>query len=446
MVPEDAQRRFVDRVTWTLPQDCLVWPLESFVPSTGSVSELPPTTMQYTPAHTAYPFLEPRTISWPCTQSFSQEFSYKTPEHMLYSLLPLPSSFATNDAPPPLHHTDAHLFAQAPDLRAHSTQDSGILAHAATHVSGAIQSFSHWGDFHLSAPSVELRSGITVQRSDTHTDFVPHHDTDGGLPTNNEPEITSSDDGQSKSSLSATSFLALTDASRPITPLDPDDPNWKMSKDKYEWLFAVLYPKRRSNKGQNAPSGQCWLCHSVSKRAGSLQQHLAVIHRQRLARKVRAGRQYNHLLALAFVIAQVEAEERSISGKGYNLSASECDRFQVLLALGPISKETLPTNLFPTLFQRLMEFCFRESWVGVSCLKCGTWATRRVAMKEHALICPGPPETHSSSASPSPRLDLPIVPTLRLTQSGQAARPSRGRSLRRRRLGTKVISNTQDIT
>lgn len=221
---------------------------------------------------------------------------------------------------------------------------------------------------------------------------------------------------------------------RPIVPLDPDDPNWNLSLELYEWIFSVLYPKRRRNKEANAPSGPCRFCSTVSKHAGSLQQHLIVLHRQRLARKVHTGWEFNRLLALGFAVAEMESEPRKISRGDLDSTAEETHRFRDLLTLGPLSKETIDMDAFPILTERLTEFCHRESWIGVNCPNCGTWATRRVALKEHALVCTGKNSASGLRSSvPSLSSSAPsVTPALRLTNSGRAARPSRGSPRRAR--------------
>lgn len=198
---------------------------------------------------------------------------------------------------------------------------------------------------------------------------------------------------------------------------DAEDPQWKLSLDTYTWIFAVMYPKRRPNKKEPTPSGPCRLCSSVSRRPGILQQHLTVLHRQRLARKVLAGHQYNGVLALAFVVAQLE----SYPGDEYeaDITSSECARFKDLIARQPLGQDCLDPREFPLLFQKLTEFSARDGWMGVKCKYCGMLATRSVALVEHANVCAG--------AKRASQADETIVdrPPVRLTTSGRAARPSR---------------------
>lgn len=209
-----------------------------------------------------------------------------------------------------------------------------------------------------------------------------------------------------------------------------------MSLDIYEWMFAVLYPKRRSNKTKSTPSGQCRFCPSVSKHAGSLQQHLIVIHRQRIARKVRANQEINSLFALAFVVAQLEAEP--VEDHAIDSVAAEYGHFMALLAVGPVSNEHISPDTFPLLMGKLEEFSLRESWIGVSCPSCGTWVTRRSAMREHAAVCTGAALADPAPGSYSDAID-PHVPSMRLTASGRAARPSRESARKTRGQAVKLV-------
>src|ERR1700733_354844 len=167
----------------------------------------------------------------------------------------------------------------------------------------------------------------------------------------------------------------------PALTLDAEDPQWKLSLDTFMWIFAVMYPKRRPNKKEPTPSGQCRLCPSISRRPGILQQHLTVLHRQRLARKVLAGHQYNAVLALAFVVAQLDSYT-GVESEG-DLTCCERSRFKDLIERHPLGQDRLDLNEFPLLYQQLTEFSARDSWMGVKCKYCGMWATRAVALVEH---------------------------------------------------------------
>ena len=195
------------------------------------------------------------------------------------------------------------------------------------------------------------------------------------------------------------------------------DPDWRLTLDTYEWLFAVMYPKRRPDKTKPTPSGPCQLCDSTCKRAGILQQHLTILHRQRIARKHLAGNCYNLQLAFAFVVAQVLCDV--VMSAQMDAVYRESRAFIGILKSNPASLYPLQASAFPSLHQKLGEFSKLESWIGVQCQDCGMWATRRVALDEHVTICTG---TRREAESPG----LAIKEPFRLTASGLAARPIRG--------------------
>lgn len=169
----------------------------------------------------------------------------------------------------------------------------------------------------------------------------------------------------------------------PAVQLTSDHPDWRLTAEMYQWLFAVMYPKRRPDKSRATPSGPCLLCDTVCKRPGILQQHLIILHRQRLARKFRAGQEYSHELLLAFVVAQI----RSISNRARGPLEDECDAFLAPLKMSPFCMEPVTRDTFPLLYQTLQEYSVEESWVGAQCQQCGMWATRPVALEEHLLVC-----------------------------------------------------------
>jgi len=198
-------------------------------------------------------------------------------------------------------------------------------------------------------------------------------------------------------------------------------PDRHLTLDTYEWLFAVMYPKRRPDKKKPTPLGQCRLCNSTCKRAGILQQHVTILHRQRLARKHLAGKPYDLQLALAFVVAQV-------LGVVANAQTDAVQESQVFLAMLKSNSEGLDPlmcDVFPSLLQKLDKFSRLESWVGVQCQSCGMWATRPVALEEHSTICTGTRQVEVSRSTNGP------TEPLRLTASGLAARPNRGAVLDR---------------
>jgi len=194
--------------------------------------------------------------------------------------------------------------------------------------------------------------------------------------------------------------------------------DWHLTLNTYEWLFAVMYPKRRPNKKKSTPSGQCQLCDSTCKRPGILQQHVTILHRQRIARKHLARKPYDLQLALAFVVAQV------LGGVVVNPqmdAVRESQAFLAMLESNPAGPNPLMPKDFPSLHQKLDEFSKLESWVGVQCQFCGTWATRRIALEEHVAICTGSRQAAESFGLTNGSAEPP-----RLTASGLAARPSRG--------------------
>lgn len=169
--------------------------------------------------------------------------------------------------------------------------------------------------------------------------------------------------------------------------LSPDSPEWRLTPAIYRWMFAVMYPRRRANKSQPTPSGPCLFCESVCKRAGILQQHLTILHRQRIARKYIAGLPYSVELALAFVVAQ----HRSVTNRDQDALETECSCFLKTLGNSSDGLEPLHETDFPLLREAFRHWAIHESWVGVQCALCGVWATRPVALEEHAAVCVGSP-------------------------------------------------------
>jgi hypothetical protein len=203
------------------------------------------------------------------------------------------------------------------------------------------------------------------------------------------------------------------------TPLTVDHPNWRLTKEIYDWMVATLDPKKRPNKKTPAPSGQCKLCTSVCKRSGTLQQHIIILHRQKLARRATAGQRYHLELALAFVVAQMRSDQGGASPD------PECIQFTELLARHPEGLPPLAPNEFPGLRGKLMEFCREERWIGVKCGHCGMMMSRRTALEEHLPMCPGRKSRRASEPSTptgnqamglrpllTPKADsLPLYPT-----------------------------------
>jgi hypothetical protein len=144
-----------------------------------------------------------------------------------------------------------------------------------------------------------------------------------------------------------------------------------------------MYPKRRPDKKKRTPSGQCRLCDSTCKRAGILQQHVTILHRQRLARKHLAGKPYDLKLALAFVVAQVLCGVANVQTD----AVQESQAFLAILKSNPGGLNPPLPDVFPSLLRKLDDFSKLQSWVGIQCRFCGMWATRPVALEEHAAIC-----------------------------------------------------------
>ena len=121
--------------------------------------------------------------------------------------------------------------------------------------------------------------------------------------------------------------------------------------------FAVMYPKRRPDKKKPTPTGPCLLCDSICKRPGILQQHVTVIHRQRLARKRLAGQPFDVGLALAFVVAEL-----SCSADPQNDGVShEYHSFLGELKNSRAGLEPLKPDAYIFLRQKLDEFCELQS-------------------------------------------------------------------------------------
>ena len=207
-----------------------------------------------------------------------------------------------------------------------------------------------------------------------------------------------------------------------LRDLAPRDSGRRLTLDTYEWLFAVMYPKRRPDKRKPTPSGRCQLCESTCKRPGILQQHVTILHRQRLARMHLAGKPYDLQLALAFVVAQMLGGV--VINAQMDAAHQESQAFLDILKSNPAGLESLQPGAFPLLHEKLDEFIKFESWVGVQCRNCGMWATRPTALEEHAAVCIG----FKWSADSSGLRNIFQEP-FRLTASGLAARPYRGRHL-----------------
>ena len=98
----------------------------------------------------------------------------------------------------------------------------------------------------------------------------------------------------------------------------------------------------------------------------------------------------------------------------------EGQAFLGILKNNPTGSESLQPGAFPLLHQKLDEFSRLESWVGVQCRDCGVWATRPIALEEHAAVCAG-----FKLSTDSTGLRNVFQEPFRLTASGLAARPHR---------------------
>jgi len=202
-------------------------------------------------------------------------------------------------------------------------------------------------------------------------------------------------------------------------PFLPEHPEWTLTSDLYQWIFAVLYPKKRPNKKIPTPTGACRLCRSDCKRPGILQQHVRVLHRQRLARRAFAGQSFNVELALAFVVAEIRSA--SPQPEGNPLVLAECDEFWGLVDR-PGGLGSLSLHKFPLLRAKLEELIEGDDWIGVQCKGCGMWATRQVALNEHTAVCTARKQADSDADAESS-----VQYQLRFTPSGLAVRPPRKR-------------------
>lgn len=156
-----------------------------------------------------------------------------------------------------------------------------------------------------------------------------------------------------------------------------------LTRETYDWMFSVMYPKRRSNKQIPTPSGECHLCPSVSKKPGILQQHLTILHRQKVARRFILGQHtpFDLVIAIAFTVAQLRSKDVDSPAR------TECDVFSDLLRVSPKGLESVSLADFPILGERLTEFANHESWKGLQCARCGVTTTRKIALVEHAAVC-----------------------------------------------------------
>jgi len=155
----------------------------------------------------------------------------------------------------------------------------------------------------------------------------------------------------------------------------------------YNWLFAVLYPRQRPNrKDERAPIGKCKLCTTFCRRSGSLQQHVQIIHRQRIARKFKNKQPHSRALAFAFVVAHLQANLCSTDG----VPRHEIDQFLNRLRACPPSGLVLTdSDEFPLLERELSDVISRSEWLGAKCERCGSWLAKTGGLREHRNSCVG---------------------------------------------------------
>lgn len=288
--------------------------------------------------------------------------------------------------------------------------DPAIIGTSSNHETRGLSAGAHTAGPNLSQPASVMESEMRHNRiNNRHERLSFPHPYIPLVPSNYLGNTSSRDDAEYR-----TQLLPQMESARILRLTDPD---WRLTLSTYEWLFAVMYPKRRPDKKKATPSGPCQLCDSTCKRPGILQQHLIILHRQRLARKHLAGQPYNLQLALAFVVAHIRSGV--VLNAQMDAVHQESQSFLAALKNSPAGLEPLEPQAFPLLLSKLGELSMQETWVGVQCRNCGMWATRRIALEEHATVCAGIKRSgHSLVAGPTVNL--------KLTASGLAARPNRG--------------------
>ena len=344
-------------------------------------------------------------VSAPPGERFNPQYYPKdaTGYHESTYIAPAPSSgspsCATERSNSP--RTSPEYFIHALELcRSHN--DDNCWMSPATHQTGGWQHRVHGGaGYPLSLPSCQLR--VYSEKSTSHRS---NRTQPYSFKARDRPGVARDAGGQK-----------IEAAQESVTTIggSQECQHLFLTFDIYNWMFAVLYPKRRNDKTVPTPSGQCRLCNAYCKRSGILRQHVVIIHRQRIARKVVIGQRYCAELALAFVVAQLESDMCSDSAASIEVGAFKKHLAANLTGLAPTSVEN-----YPALLGKLVEFCNDNSWVGVKCNGCGTWLTRPVALADHASLCTKPLE-----ANPDSNATSPTEPPLRLTAKGLAARPTR---------------------
>lgn len=181
---------------------------------------------------------------------------------------------------------------------------------------------------------------------------------------------------------------AAPDAETSRIPGPPDhQPIGALDEGLYNWLLAVLYPRRRLNrKAEPTPSGRCRLCTTICRRPGSLQQHVQIIHRQRIARKFNNKQPHSRELAFAFVVAHLQASPCGIDGALRQESEQYLDCLRTCPPSGLVLADS---DGFPNLERVLSDVISGNGWLGAKCERCSLWLTKTSGLREHRNSCAG---------------------------------------------------------
>ena len=183
--------------------------------------------------------------------------------------------------------------------------------------------------------------------------------------------------------------------------------DWRLTVPVFNWLSAVLDPKRRPDKSTPAPSGNCLLCDTFCQRPGTLQQHVICQHRMRVARQYIQRRPHNDLLALAFTVLQLHSDRRP------GPVETECAHFRhLLISSPPAGLQGFSSDAFPLLRETLHEFCHTDRWKGVTCEYCGLLAQRRATLEEHVTKCSYNPSAEKKKTSKKAGVEVSRRPRL----------------------------------
>ncbi|KAF9512400.1 hypothetical protein BS47DRAFT_1345551 [Hydnum rufescens UP504] len=193
---------------------------------------------------------------------------------------------------------------------------------------------SHWQGLAPMAPNAISQYDHTEQNlnSPMAQPSAPH---DVSLPAAGTTSFRRApvEDQHSRASSVSSSSVSPTFRAIQVTNPTENEPrdDWRLTVPIFNWLSAVLDPKRRPDKSTPAPSGNCLLCDTFCQRPGTLQQHVICQHRMRIARQYIQKRPYNDLLALTFTVLQLHSDRRP--GPVEN----ECVHFRYVLKFSPPS-------------------------------------------------------------------------------------------------------------